>query len=79
MEFYNETSTIDWDTWAHTNYTKTLLTQLEVPTDIDSYLGYKIQGWFVPPATAGYRFHMNCDDQCEFNMGLNTSDPLTTT
>jgi hypothetical protein len=22
---------------------------------------------------------MHCDDQCEFNMGLNTSDPLTTT
>lgn len=33
----------------------------------------------MPPATAGYRFYLHCDDQCEFYMGLNTSDPLTTT
>jgi hypothetical protein len=52
---------------------------MEVEYNIGNYLGYKIQGWFVAPATAAYRYHMYCDDACEFNMGLNTSDPLTTT
>ena len=38
-----------------------------------------MQGYFIAPATAAYRFHLTCDDICELRMGLNTSDPLNTT
>jgi hypothetical protein len=38
-----------------------------------------INGWFVAPETSAYKFHMTCDDLCDFYMGLNTSDPLKTT
>ena len=38
-----------------------------------------MQGWFIAPSTAQYRFHLTCDDACHVKMGLNTSDPMVLT
>lgn len=38
-----------------------------------------MQGWFIAPETSQYRFHMACDDHCDFYMGTNISDPLNIT
>lgn len=78
-EFFND-SGLNWNNYDSIGiYEETLLTQFESPTDIGDKLGNRITGWFVAPETTSYRFHVACDDRCEFNMGLNTSDPLNTT
>lgn len=79
--------------WNHTNRGKNnwgnmdrygptneyLATSFEIPTNQGYRIGDKMYGWFIAPETTSYRFHMSCDDICDLNMGLNTSDPLNTT
>lgn len=78
MQFRNDTG-LRWNNFNSFNYTESLVTQMETPSDYDDRIGHTMSGWFVAPETTQYRFHMTCDDNCEFYMGLNTSDPLTTT
>lgn len=60
-------------------YAESLHLNFEVPSNVDDRIGHKLMGWFVAPATTAYRFYQTCDHYCRFDMGLNTSDPLTLT
>jgi hypothetical protein len=79
--FYNKTN-LNWnrmETLTDDYYTDMLATSFEVPTNQWWKIGNKFFGWFIAPETTSYRFHMNCDDYCDLDMGLNVSDPLNTT
>ena len=78
-KFFNTSSLNYWNNYEMYDHTKMLSTQFEVFTNIGDKLGYEMEGWFIAPATAEYRFHMTCDDNCKVEMGLNTSDSLVTT
>jgi len=80
-QYFNGTD-IHWsnrDTWA--NPEQSVATSFEVPTNLKTHSrsGNKMYAWFVAPETSQYRFHMTCNDYCDFWMGLNTSDPLNKT
>lgn len=78
-EFFNDTS-LEWHNFDSIGvYKETLLTQFESETDIYDRIGNRMKGWFIAPETTQYRFHLACDDYCYIAMGLNTSDPLSTT
>ena len=72
-----ECSEVHLDRYGHTD--EYLSTSFEIPTNQGYRIGDKMYGWFIAPETTSYRFHMSCDDICDLNMGLNTSDPLDTT
>ena len=42
------------DAWSHTG--ENLLTSFELPTNIGDYHGSIVDGWFIAPDTASYRF-----------------------
>ena len=78
-EFFNHSS-LHWNNFDSIGaYKETLLTQFESETNIYDRIGNRMKGWFVAPETTQYRFHMACDDDCYFKIGLNTSDPLRLT
>ena len=43
--------------------------QLETSLNTGTYYGSVLQGWFIPPTTARYRFYMTCDDTCILKLG----------
>ena len=78
-EFFND-SRIRWNNFDEVGvYKETLMTQFESETNFYDRIGNRMKGWFIAPETTQYRFHLACDDHCNFAMGLDTSDPLNTT
>lgn len=78
---YNKTN-LNWgsmESLGSSYYTDFLATSFEIPVNEDNKIGNKMKGWFIAPETTSYRFHVICDDLCDLYMGLNTSDPLSTT
>lgn len=42
---------------------------LATPKDEGTNIGNVFKGWFVPPASANYKFYMSCDDHCILKLG----------
>lgn len=55
-------------------HTEHIATTLATPYAMDytSYTGHVMRGWFVPPETTEYKFHMACDDYCRLFLGNET-------
>jgi len=71
---------LNWDRMdSYTPIDEYLATQWEVPSNDGYRIGNKMYAWFIAPETTNIRFRMACNEDCEFHMGLNTSDPLNTT
>lgn len=67
---YNGTATgLNWHAMESFPSKKTLATSVEIPFNYDSHMGNKYEGWFIPPETTGYKFHLSCDDYCEVYLG----------
>ena len=49
---------------------------METSLNAGIYYGSVLQGWFIPPATARYRFYMACDEGCILKLG-NISNSLS--
>jgi hypothetical protein len=46
--------------------------------NLGNYQAQVFRGWFTPPSTTNYRFHMTCDDNCDLHFA-NTTNNVTTT
>jgi hypothetical protein len=78
-KFWNQTD-LSWNRMSSRAHdSEHLLTSFEIQTNVGDRHGSEIEGWFIAPETASYRFYMSCDDNCNLKMGLNTSDPFTLT
>jgi hypothetical protein len=53
---YNDLTKPDW------MRNMSLALTMESSTNLGDRFGHEYKGWFVPPATARYRFYMSCDD-----------------
>ena len=56
-----------------------LNTNFEVPANLNDYYGSSLTGFFVPPLTTRYKFYIACDDNCDFTIGLDPTNPSTQT
>jgi len=50
-------------------WTDRLAMHFEGHESIGSYIATLYRGWFTPPATTKYRFHITCDDHCDLRLG----------
>ena len=56
------------------DHQKFLYTTLELASNTDQWTSFDLfKGFFKAPTSGNYKFHMACDDSCEFKMS--TSDP----
>lgn len=49
-----------------------LITNFDVPQNIDDNYGQRVRGYFVAPENGEYKFYSSCDDMCELYLSMDS-------
>lgn len=72
--FVNKTTTPSYsDIWLDTT-PQHLATAFSGWLNFENYYGNGFKGWYLAPETTEYRFHMQCDDLCKFELSTVPND-----